>query len=153
MKVGVVVQRLEHRPVTAEVAGSNPVNLVIIFYCTSYILLAKMYSCTWYLRQGNLKSKTKEVLISLRFSFSRHASFERSWEHFTYISLHKMFSKMFPPQFIKNILCKNFIENVNKTFTTCGHGVGSVGTFYLHFASQNVSKMFPRWLHQSIKNF
>ena len=35
MKVGVVVQRLEHRPVTAEVAGSNPVNLVIIFYCTS----------------------------------------------------------------------------------------------------------------------
>ncbi len=29
---GIVVQWLEHRPVTAEVAGSNPVNLVAFPY-------------------------------------------------------------------------------------------------------------------------
>ena len=43
MKVGVVVQRLEHRPVTAEVAGSNPVNLVIIFYFNSPTPFTKMH--------------------------------------------------------------------------------------------------------------
>ena len=31
MQFGVVVQWLEHRPVKAEVAGSNPVNLVFLF--------------------------------------------------------------------------------------------------------------------------
>ena len=66
MKVGVVVQRLEHRPVTAEVAGSNPVNLVLFYLCFEKLIF--LCDNTRFCKPLYILTKYKPKLSAIKYS-------------------------------------------------------------------------------------